>query len=147
MEYCPPGEEGTAFFHAAYLTRLPADIRSHLDGVETGNLKDLAARADRQWANVGGTAAMMANVNKQEEEEDMEEGMVAAATKPSGRKWPPKKREQTAGPNGAAGQNKDGKRGWDKMVQLTLCRRHMKFGDAAYSCADPSSCQFKRMGN
>ena len=51
LEFCPPGEEGTAFFRAAYLSRLPADIRGHLDGLETGDLKELAPRADRQWAN------------------------------------------------------------------------------------------------
>ena len=141
MEYCPPGEEGTAFFRAAYLTRLPADIRGHLDGLETGSLKDLAARADRQWANVRGTADMMAHVDTAEGEVETE---PLAAVKFAGRKWIPKKRETAAS---TAGPAKADKRGWDKTVQITLCRRHMKFGASAYSCADPSTCQFTKMGN
>ena len=44
MEYCPPGEENTAFFRAAYMQRLPEDIQVLLDGVEDGDLKQL------QWA-------------------------------------------------------------------------------------------------
>ena len=63
LEFCLSGfsgEEGTAFFRAAYLSRLPADIRGHLDGLQTGDLKDLAARADRQWANGRGAIAPVA---------------------------------------------------------------------------------------
>ena len=153
MEFCPPGEEGTAFFRAAYLTRLPADIRGHLDGLETGSLKDLAARADRQWANMRSSAAMMAHVDGQELETD-EDGDMIAAVKQDGRKWLHKKKETSGAvgtaAKGAGGQGstaKGEKRGWDRMVQLTLCRRHMKFGEAAYSCADPANCQYKKLGN
>ena len=32
MEFCPPGEENTAFFGAAFILRLPPDIRAHLTG-------------------------------------------------------------------------------------------------------------------
>lgn len=142
MEYCPPGEEGTAFFRAAYLTRLPADIRGHLDGLETGSLKDLAARADRQWANVRGTADMMAHVDAVDGGE--EEGETLAAVKQAGKKWIPRKKEAAGTSGGAA---KGDKKGWEKTVQLTLCKRHVKFGDRAYSCADPSTCQYSRLGN
>ena len=47
LEYCPPGEEGTAFFRAAFTMRLPATIQAHLAGTELTDLKELAQRADR----------------------------------------------------------------------------------------------------
>ena len=42
LEYCPPGEEGTAFFRAAFTMRLPP-------GMELTDLKELAQLADRLW--------------------------------------------------------------------------------------------------
>ena len=50
LEYYPPGEENTAFFWAAYMQRLPADMQVLLDGVEDGNLKQLPQKADKLWA-------------------------------------------------------------------------------------------------
>ena len=50
MEYCPPGEENTAFFRAAYKQRLPAEMQVLLDGVEDGDLKQLVQKADKLWA-------------------------------------------------------------------------------------------------
>ncbi len=60
LKFCPPGEEATAFFRDAYLLPLPPDICSHLDCLEMGDLKDLAAWADCQWANSRGAIAPVA---------------------------------------------------------------------------------------
>ena len=49
LEYCPPGEEGTAFFRAAFTMRLPATIQAHLASTELTDLKELAQLADRLW--------------------------------------------------------------------------------------------------
>ena len=52
LEYCPPGEEGTAFFRAAFTMRLPPTIQAHLTGMELTDLKELAQLAqlaDRLW--------------------------------------------------------------------------------------------------
>ena len=51
MEHCPPGEENTVFFMAAFILRLPPDVHVHLKGLETSDLKELAAKSDRHWAN------------------------------------------------------------------------------------------------
>ena len=48
LEYCPPGEENTAFFRAAYM--LLADMQVLLDGVEDSDLKQLTQKADKLWA-------------------------------------------------------------------------------------------------
>ena len=58
LEFCPPGLQASPFFRAAFLTRLPSTIRSYLDEMEEGNLKTLAAKANRQWLNCGGAAAV-----------------------------------------------------------------------------------------
>ena len=49
LEYCSPGEEGTAFFRAAFTMRLPPTIQAHLTGMELTDLKELAQLADRLW--------------------------------------------------------------------------------------------------
>ena len=49
LEYCPPGEEGTAFFRDAFTMRLPPTIQAHLTGTELTDLKELAQLADRLW--------------------------------------------------------------------------------------------------
>ena len=46
MEFCPEGEVHTAFFRAAFLRRLPKEIRVLLADEVRGDLKDLAIRAD-----------------------------------------------------------------------------------------------------
>ena len=48
LEYCPPGEEGTALFRAAF-TRLPPTIQAHLTGTGLTGLKELAQLADCLW--------------------------------------------------------------------------------------------------
>ena len=49
LEYCPPGEEGTAFFRAAFTVRLPATFQVHLAGTKLTDLKELAQLADCLW--------------------------------------------------------------------------------------------------
>ena len=48
-EYCLPGEEGRAFFKAAFTMRLPVTIQVHLAGTELTDLKELVQLADRLW--------------------------------------------------------------------------------------------------
>jgi hypothetical protein len=47
LQDCPLGEQGTAFFRAAFLKLLPADIQEHLAQVDSKDLKELAQRADQ----------------------------------------------------------------------------------------------------
>ena len=55
LEYCLPGNEGTAFFRAAFTMRLPPTIQVHLAGTELTDLKELAQLADCLWpCNTGG---------------------------------------------------------------------------------------------
>jgi hypothetical protein len=57
FEFCPEGEEGTALFKALFLTRLPAEVRAHVESEGQQFLKELAARADQHehlpWVLLG----------------------------------------------------------------------------------------------
>jgi hypothetical protein len=47
LQACPPGEQQTAFFRGAFISRLPAELQAHLTGIDTANLKELAQQADQ----------------------------------------------------------------------------------------------------
>ena len=49
MEFCPPGETGTAMFRASFISRLPPSLQIHLSGTEMGNIKELTQTADCLW--------------------------------------------------------------------------------------------------
>ena len=47
VEYCPPDEEGTAFFRSACTMRLAPTIQAHPAGTELTDLTELAQMSDR----------------------------------------------------------------------------------------------------
>ena len=49
LEFCPAGEECTAFFRAAFTMRLLVTIQAHLTGTELTDIKELAHLVDRLW--------------------------------------------------------------------------------------------------
>jgi len=151
MEHCPPGEENTAFFRAAFILRLPADIRAHLDGLETGDLKDLAAKADRHWLNRSGGQKPVAAACQEGLDFVEEVDPVAAVSKQQGGgqffRGGRGGRGGNRGAGGRGGGRGGGQGGWERLVQFTICRRHQKFGQAAHSCGDPANCQFEKLGN
>jgi len=144
LEFCPPGEENTSFFRASFLMRLPADIRGHLDGREDGDLKELAAKADRHWCNRSAsfTATVAAAVSVDSDSESAGEPVAAIGS------------QQQAG-----GQKKQWKKGGKQsggqkqkardfsLKQLTLCWRHQRFGKFANFCDDQANCEFSKSGN
>jgi len=154
MEHCPPGEENTAFFRAAFIVRLPADIRAHLDGLETGDLKELAAKADRHWVNRSGGQKPVAAAY-QEDSEYCEEvdpvAAVGAGRQAGGGQGGRGGRGSWSGGRGAGGGRGGGRGGgqggWERLGQFSICRRHQKFGKEAFSCGDPANCQFSKLGN
>lgn len=131
LEFCPAGEENTSLFRAAFLMRLPAAIRGHLDGMENRDLKDLAATADHHWSNQAAIPAGQLYAAVEEEEEQME--TVAAI---SGEKKKFVRRDQSS-------STADGK--WASLDTFTLCKRHQRFGRDCRKCGDPKRCQFEKM--
>ena len=142
LEFCPPGEENTSLFRAAFLMRLPAAIRSHLDGLENRDLKELAAKADRHWCNGSAAAAVAAVADSAQQLEDQEEPVVVVGQQ--------KQRGfSTGGRGGGKAGGKGGGKGGSPPARpktYTLCWRHAKYGGQADKCAD-ASCEFAKMGN
>ena len=50
LAYCPAGMEQTIMFQFLFLQRLPVTLRTLLGEQEPGDIRSLAARADRLWA-------------------------------------------------------------------------------------------------
>jgi len=143
LEFCPPGEENTALFRASFLMRLPSDIRGHLDGREDGDLKELAAKADRHWCNKPGAAAAVAAAVSAMEEEDSGPEVVAAVGGSQYKRRKQKKGGQSG--HSAAGGGEKPKQDWSGLVKINICKRHQQFGTRCYNCADPAGCQFEKL--
>ena len=151
LEFCPPGEENTAFFRASFLMRLPSDIRGHLDGREDGDLKELAAKADRHWCNkVPLSTAVVAAVSADSDEDGGAEVVAAVG---GGNKKRQKNKQQKkgsggsggSGSNGGGGQKQKQQQDWSGLVKISICKRHQMFGVRSYCCEDPANCQFEKM--
>ena len=138
LEFCPAGEENTAFFRAIFVQRLPSDMQALLDGLEEGDLKELAQKADKLWAirKPGDTAVAALRDNDSTFEVDPE---CLAAIKPQFRR---KENEKKRGDSKEYRSNSGGG-GKRPPKMFSVCYRHMKFGAAAFKCDDPSACGWK----
>jgi hypothetical protein len=121
LQDCPPGEQGTAFFRAAFLKRLPADIQVHLAQVDSMDLKELAQRADQLFLTHRRPLAAVQPAAAVDEESAVSDSVLAAV----------------AGKQ-AAGQQK---RKPKKLV--TYCWVHHRFGKTARRCDNPAECQWE----
>ena len=84
LEYCSPGEEGTAFFMAAFTMRLPPTIQAHLASTELTNLKELAQMAACLWLCHAPQTVATLQVKEDQQKEDSSDVVTAMAAK----KWP-----------------------------------------------------------
>ena len=134
LEFCPPGEEGTAFFRAAFTMRLPATIQAHLAGTELADHKELAQLADRLW-QCNGPQAVAAVTTEEDQSDDGGEVVAALPAK----RWPQKKQGGPQGHN--KGQQMSGKKS-SKAGGGSLCWRHFRYGEDAFRCADKKTCSW-----
>ena len=148
LEYCPEGEENTALFRAAFVHRLPTEIQVLLDGIETGDLKQLAMKADQLWLTRGsGSVHAVAAVSESSQQQESEDEVVAAVKGQTFKNWRGKrdKRESGSGRTGGNGSRDAGgagsgkKGGWHAVE---ICSRHLRFGADAWTCQDPARCKF-----
>jgi hypothetical protein len=141
-EYCPPGEEMSTLFKAHFLTRLPPEIRVHLEAVEDSLLKQLALWADQLWLTLVARQQAVVAVVQEQEQGDETDGMLAALRTKFFQKN--KGRKGASGGDGQAAAAADGgKEACKKLVNLNLCWWHAKFGSKAFRCADKASCQWQ----
>jgi hypothetical protein len=105
FEFCPEGEENSALFKALFLTRLPAELRVHLEAAKTAPLKQLALRADQLWMTLVAKQQVLlaAQLPVQEAAVELEEdSLVAAVQRRFGGRRKDKKPPQAAADGGQA---------------------------------------------
>ena len=124
-QLCPPGEENSMMFRAAFLQRLPSSIRMQLAEDRFSPVQALASRADTLVVHHSYQVAAAAA----QEPEDV----AAAAVQGSRQPWKRKEKAPSNG-RGAAGGAAKGDKPW---VKLGICRLHHRYGADAVSCAAP----------
>ena len=138
LEFCLLGEEGTAFFRAAFTMRLPATIQAHLAGTELTDLKELAQLADRLW-QCNGPQTVAAVTTEEDQSDDSGE---VVATLPA-KRWPQKKQGGPQGHNkGQQGPKKDGNKSGKAGGGSSLCWRHARYGEDAFWCVNKKTCSW-----
>jgi hypothetical protein len=133
-QLCPPGEEGTMFFRAAFLQRLPPPVRLQLAEDRHSPVHLLAARADTLIAHHSYQAVAAVASQEAAGEHD---SVVAAVRDGKFKDWRKKKGKAPQSGRGTAAAGK--KEPWEL---LGVCRSHYKFGEDCYKCAEPSSCKW-----
>jgi len=132
---------------AAFLGRLPADMRDHVQrGAEVLSFQQLAARADEIWqarrANAAKAVAAVVEPGEQSAVDPAELEQVLAAVRFVRQQKKGGRQQRTGGggapPSGGSGGGQDG--GQKKQ----LCWRHERFGARAYKCESASTCQFTK---
>jgi hypothetical protein len=139
FEFCPDGEESSALFKALFLTRLPAEVRVHLEMEESMSLKQLAARADQLWLTLAAKqqAVVAAQLEKPEAVEEQEAAVAAVRPRFFKKKRPAAAASDGAAPAAGGGQAAQTNK---KFVAMQLCWRHAKYGSKAYGCVDTATC-------
>ena len=134
LEFCLPGEEGTAFFRAAFIRGLPEAIQAHLAGTELTDLKKLAQMANHLW--LCHSPPPVAAIRAEEEQSEDDSG-EAVASMPAKRRPHHKQGGQKGYYKGQQGQQAArGKAGKSKG----LCYKHQMFGEDAFNCSDKKNC-------
>ncbi len=132
-QLCPPGEEGTMFFRAAFLQRLPPPVRLQLAEDRHSPVHLLAARADTLMAHHSYNAVAALSTPGDQD-------ASVAAVRDKGKEWRQKKKSKAPqGGRGNAAGSSGKKEPWDL---LGICRFHYKYGEDCYKCADPATCKW-----
>ena len=136
LEHCPAGEEASAFFRGSFIQRLPAELQVLLDGAEDGDMKDLAAKADKLWAIRRPSSLHVAAIEELNVEGDLDQTTVAAV-RPGNTNNNKAYKGKSAANSG--GRDADKKR---KPKTYAVCYRHMRYGADAFRCDDPTVCKW-----
>jgi hypothetical protein len=131
LEWCPCGEQKSPFFIAAFLRRLPNELRILLAHEDFADLKavsqkGVSQKADALWQlcpRADPLAVVTDSVGV-----DTSEMLVARVG------------QRSAKDRSAAQQQKKKKAAGKKSI--TYCWRHHQFREKAYNCADPATCMW-----
>jgi hypothetical protein len=121
LQVCPPGEQQTAFFRGAFISRLPAELQAHLSGIDAADLKELAQRADQLWTTHRRPSPLAA-VSAMDDQQQLDMSDAVAAVQKAGK----------------------GKQVFKKKKTLiTYCFLHHKYGADARKCENPDVCMWQ----
>jgi len=135
----PPEEVPGILFKQVFLDRLPADVRTHVQGAARfQDCRQLAAAADVVWqARVEKKLATLASLQPPPlpTPQDLAETLAAVRLPRGGGR----------GNNRSRGKGRGGNTGRPQPQQRPskptwVCFRHAKYGDAAWECDDPARC-------
>jgi hypothetical protein len=127
LEWCPRGEESSPFFIAAFLRRLPNELRVLLGHEDFADMKALSQKADGLWQLCNRSDPLAAVMQVESDGGEVAAGAIAGVG-------------QRFGKDRSAGQAAKKKGGGKKNV--VYCWRHHQFGEKAYNCADPANCMW-----
>jgi hypothetical protein len=145
LEVCPRGEEKTNLFACFFLQRLPREIRVLLARVDHKDPKALAQQADELWALHDGRSETLVAVQP-----GFGDGEMVAALCAGDRGRGSVARGGRS--RGAGGCSRGGRGGGcpaleepeasrEARLAAGLCIKHLHYGEAASSCAQPCSWQ------
>jgi hypothetical protein len=121
LQACPPGEQQTAFFRGAFISRPPAELQAHLTGIDAADLKELAQRADQLWTTHRRPLPLAAvNAVDDQQQLDMVDAMAGVQKAAKGKQ-----------------------RFRKKKTLITYCFLHHKYGADAGKCENPDVCMWQ----
>jgi hypothetical protein len=145
LEVCPRSEEKTTLFASFFLQRLPREIRVLLARVDHKDPKALAQQADELWALHDGRSETVLTVQP-----GFCDGEMVAALRAGDRGCGGAARGGRS--RGAGGYSRGGRGGGrpapeepeasrEARLAAGLCIKHLCYGEAVSSCAQPCSWQ------
>jgi hypothetical protein len=157
LRICPRGEENSVFFNCLFLQKLPQELRVLLSEADMADKRLLSGRADQIWAhNAQLHHDTVAAVSTGPEASDGAVATVQAARGGQGsrRGGPQRGGQQRRNHRGrGAASGGQGRSGASQAAAATpmllarqsagLCDTHWRYGDSAFTCADPASCKWQ----
>ncbi|MBM3938594.1 MAG: hypothetical protein FJ333_08080 [Sphingomonadales bacterium] len=132
----PNGEPPGMLFKALWLSRLPSDVRGHVQlQADTLDCILLGELADKAWlARTTGKSNIVAAVPDQPRVDNLADSVAALnVVKPQSRR--PQDRRQSKEALGPP-QQRQGQRERPKDI----CSTHLKYGSSAFTCQQPKTC-------
>jgi hypothetical protein len=139
LAYCPSGMEQTIMIQYMFLQRLPVTLQTLLGEQEPGDIRSLAARADKMWAtHKHQSHDVVANVEPAEDQPAQIAAVQKAAKKKkfAGKKKPGGQATAASSSGSGSGSLTHSEQA---RVGSGICYFHWTHGARASKCVDPCS--------
>jgi len=132
MSFLPPQEQPGMLFKALWLSRLPSDVRGHVQlHADTVDCIQLGEIADKAWlARNTGKPLVVAAAPDQPHVEELADTVAALNVGKTNPKRPQNKKRQPP----------QQQKGRQQRATKDLCSLHIQFGSRAHYCKEPKTC-------